>query len=138
MIRVEPSENCYFGTCSLCLGATSLMDEMKIIFENECIDEITFRQWTNVDRTTLQIIIFPVDEFLEKLLIGLEKLFLHLFLVRKQNEFIDNKKKSLEKMSALLSAIFPKIMRLFFKILCKACIETTIRQQCTHSRSITE
>ena len=51
-------------------------------------------QWTNVDRSTLQLMISPVDEFLEKLKTDLEKLLLHSYLVKKQNEFMNNDKMS--------------------------------------------
>ena len=47
------------------------------------------RQWINVDETTLQVLISPVDEYLQKLKTGLEKLLLHSYLARKQNEFMN-------------------------------------------------
>lgn len=97
MICVKPSDNCYFGTCVKCPGATSLINELENIFENEFIEEITYRQWVNVDRTTLQLMTSQVDEYLQKLQSGLEKLLLHSFLVQKQNEFMNNKKEELRE-----------------------------------------
>ena len=43
----------------------------------------------------MQILISPVDEYLDKLKIGLEKLLLHSFIVRKQNHFVSVKKEEL-------------------------------------------
>ena len=92
MICDDTSTNCYFGTCPDCPGATSLIDELERIFESNFIEQITYRQWTNVDRTTLTVTVSPVDEYLEKLKTGLEKLLFHSFLVKKQNDFISSKK----------------------------------------------
>ena len=91
MICVEPTDNCYFGKCSKCPGAEHFISELENIFEENYIDEITYRQWKNVDRTTLHLMISPVDEYLQKLQTNLEKLLLHSFLVKKQNEFMTKK-----------------------------------------------
>ena len=87
-------DNCYFGKCFKCPGAEHFISELENIFEENYIDEITYRQWTNVDRTTLQLMISPVDEYLQKLQTTLEKLLLHSFLVKTQNEFMTKKSKN--------------------------------------------
>lgn len=92
MVCENASTSCYFGNCLECPGATSLIDELESIFETNFIEQITYRQWTNVDRTTLTVMVSPVDEYLEKLKCGLEKLLLHSFLVKKQNDFVSTKK----------------------------------------------
>ena len=50
--------------------------------------------------------ISPVDEFLEKLKTDLEKLLLHSYLVKKQNEFMNNKKKELTENECIVVCDF--------------------------------
>ena len=44
MLCIEPSMNCYFGKCIECPTATKLINELEKIFEENFIDEITYRQ----------------------------------------------------------------------------------------------
>ncbi|CAH0550783.1 unnamed protein product [Brassicogethes aeneus] len=106
MVCVVQSDNCFFGTCSGCPGATPLIQELENLFEENFIEEITYRQWTNVDRTTLQLMISPSDDYLEKLQTSLQKLLLHSFLVKKQNEFINIKKEELNKNECIVVCDF--------------------------------
>ncbi|XP_024947522.1 uncharacterized protein LOC112495382 [Cephus cinctus] len=106
MICVQPTTDCYLGTCSTCPGATQLIDELENIFLCDSIDEITYRQLINVDRTTLQVMVSPVDEYLQKLKIGLEKLLLHSYLVKKQNEFMNIKKEKLTENECIVVCDF--------------------------------
>lgn len=41
--------------------------ELGNMFEQCFLDKVTCRQWTNVDRTNLQLIKFPVDAYIEKI-----------------------------------------------------------------------
>lgn len=106
MICDEPTDDCYFGNCSECPGAQHLIDELEKIFEANYIDEITYRQWTHVDRTTLQVMLSPTDEYLPKLKISLEKLLLHSFLVIRQNEFMKSKKQELTENECIVVCDF--------------------------------
>ena len=95
IICAEETTDCYFGTCSECPGVTQLIDESENIFDCNSINEITYRQWINDDRTTLQVLISLVDEYLQIFKTGLEKLLLHSYLERKQNEFMNITKEKL-------------------------------------------
>lgn len=106
MICIQPSTECYFGTCSECPGITHLIEELENIFVSNSISEITYRQWIYVDRTSLQVLISPVVEYLQKLETGLQKLLLHSFLVKKQNEFMDVKKKELKDTECIVACDF--------------------------------
>ena len=64
------------------------------------------RQWMNVDETTLQILISPVDQYLQKLKTGLEKLLLHSYLARKQNEFVNITKEKLTENECIVVCDF--------------------------------
>ena len=108
IICAEATTDCYFGTCSECPGATQLIDELENIFDCNSINEITYRQWINFNRTTLKVLITPVDEYLQKLKTGLEKLLLHSYLVRKQNEFMNMTKEKLTENECIVVCDFPE------------------------------
>lgn len=83
-------------TCSACPGTNDLIQELENIFDENYIDSVTYNQWTHVDRTTLQTVVSPVDEFLQILTDGLKKLLRHSYVVKKQNEFLNSKKENLK------------------------------------------
>jgi len=39
-----PSEECYFGNCSDCPGASPLIEDLESIFERKFVEEIQYRQ----------------------------------------------------------------------------------------------
>lgn len=92
MICSPLSTICYLGICDTCPGITNVIEQIEKSFDNNLIDSITYKQWTTVDRTTLQTLISPVDDYLEMLENDLSKLLLHSFLVKIQNEFLNNQK----------------------------------------------
>lgn len=96
MMCNPPATACYMGTCIDCPGTNTLISELADIFENNCIDSITYKQWTQVDRSSLQTLITPTDEFLEMLSQALQKLLRHSYLVKKQNEFFNSTKENLK------------------------------------------
>ncbi|KYM99353.1 hypothetical protein ALC62_01883 [Cyphomyrmex costatus] len=91
-----PSTDCYMGTCPACPGTNDLIQQLQTIFDGNYIDTITYKQWTHVDRTTLQTVVSTVDEFLQVLADGLNKLLRHSYIVKKQNEFLNSKKENLK------------------------------------------
>lgn len=95
MVCDSPSTNCYMGSCSECPGVENLIEYLETAFEDKLIDDVTYKQWTHVDRTTLQTVVSSVDEYLLLLSEGLQKLLRHSYLVKKQNEFLKKKKEDL-------------------------------------------
>lgn len=106
MICSPPSIICYLGKCDACPGITNVIQQIEKSCDDNLIDSITYKQWTTVDRTTLQTLISPVEDYLEKLENGLSKLLLHSFLVKKQNEFLNNKKQSLPRNECIVICDF--------------------------------
>lgn len=96
MICDSPSTNCYMKTCSECPGVQNLIEYLESVFEDNFIDSVTYKQWTHVDRTTLQTVVSPADEYLQLLSEELTKLLRHSFIVKKQNEFLNAKKENLK------------------------------------------
>lgn len=98
--------NCYLGECDTCPGVTNVLEEIQSRFDENFIDSVTFKQWAKVDRTTLQTITSPVDDYLAMLNKGLSKLLLHSFLVKKQTEFLNEKKENLPRNECIVICDF--------------------------------
>ena len=58
-------------------------------------DIISFKQSQKVDRSELMDAELPVNEFLEVIVKKLEKLLLHHFISKEQENFLKNKKETL-------------------------------------------
>ena len=58
-----PLPTCYLGECSSCPGITKFKNDLTTLLDENLIDDITFKQWISVDRTTLETYTRPVDEF---------------------------------------------------------------------------
>lgn len=106
MICNPPTTDCYMESCSKCPGINDLIKELEIILEENCIDQVTYKQWRNVDRSTLETVINATDEFLEILTEALKKLLRHSFIVKKQNEFLNFKKESLKAHECIVMCDF--------------------------------
>ena len=78
---------------------------MKRLDEN-LIDEVTFKRWTAVDRSTLETVTLPSDEFIDVLCERLEALQTHSFIAKQPSQFYDQCKQSLKPAEIVVSADF--------------------------------
>ena len=69
-------------------------------------DEITFKQWTNVDRSTLTTITTTIDEFIDKLVNSLQTLTTHSFLAKSQAGYLRRRKDNIDDKTALFLGDF--------------------------------
>ncbi len=60
-----PLPNCYLGTCKFCPGFDSLEELLRTVLDDNMIDEITFKQWVSVDRSTLETFSKTADEYVQ-------------------------------------------------------------------------
>ncbi len=79
MMCNPPLPTCYFGKCDYCLGIEKLSESLITLLDENLIDNITYKQWTAVDRSTLETMTKPSDEFVETLCEKLEALRSHSF-----------------------------------------------------------
>lgn len=100
-----PLPRCYLGTCKYCPGISSLQDDLTILLDDNMIDTITFKQWVSVDRSTLETVSKPVDEFID---LFCEKLQLlpHSFIATQQALFYNDCKSTLQQGDVLVTADF--------------------------------
>ncbi|KAJ8664655.1 hypothetical protein QAD02_006317 [Eretmocerus hayati] len=90
-----PTNECYFRECLCCPDIKSIVDEMNHILQRESIAEITFKQWTNVDRSALETLTQKLPQVMEAILGSLPDLLKHDFLAKEQSRYVKERKKSL-------------------------------------------
>ncbi|KAJ8672245.1 hypothetical protein QAD02_003504 [Eretmocerus hayati] len=95
-IMCSPSTNeCYFRECLCSPDIQSIVDEMNHLLQRESIAEITFKQWTNVDRSTLETLTQKLPQVMEAVLGSLPDLLKHDFLAKEQSRYVKKRKKLL-------------------------------------------
>lgn len=97
IICSSESSYCYLGKCKLCPGTTLFKQRLSQLFDDNDIDEVTFKQWISVDRDKLETMIQPADDFLDSLTEKLQILLPHSFIAKEQNAFLTYTKTELEE-----------------------------------------
>ena len=82
-----PSPGCYLGSCGACPGIDMLRDDLFSLLDENLIDNVMFKQWVSVDRSTLETYSMSTDEFVDKFCEKLELLRPHYFIASQQAEF---------------------------------------------------
>ena len=102
-----PSYDCHFGNCLHCVNLIADLESyLKDTFNNYGIDDVQYKQWLAVDRTTLEEIIKPSNEFIEAFINALRKLREHDFITKEQSNFFSAKKSSLKEQEVLVTCDF--------------------------------
>ena len=106
MMCNPPLPKCYLGDCNLCPGIEPLRDLLVKILDENLIDSVTFKQWTNVDRSTLETLSMSSDEFIDLLCDKLEALRSHSFIATQQSQYYEECKVHCKKGFVILTIIF--------------------------------
>ena len=101
-----PLTRCYLGKCDFCPGIQELKDDFAKTLNDNVIENVTFKQWTAVDRSTLVTLTLPSDEFVDALCEKLETLKTHSFIATQQSKFYEHCKQSLKAGEVVVSADF--------------------------------
>ncbi len=89
MMCNPPLPTCCLGECDYCPGIEKLSESLIALLDENLIDNITYKQWTAVTRSTLETMTKPSDEFVETLCEKLEKLQSHSFIATQQSQFYE-------------------------------------------------
>ena len=81
--------------CDSCLGVEEIKEYLITLFDH-MIENITFKQWTNVDRSSLETITMSADEFVELFSEKLEALCPHSFIATEQSRLFSECKSTLK------------------------------------------
>ena len=101
-----PLPQCYFGECDYCPGIEILENYLVRILDENLIDSVTFKQWTSVDRSQLETLTLPSDDFVELLCEKLKALKSHSFIATLQGRFYEECKQCLQAGEVVVSADF--------------------------------
>ena len=88
-----PAPGCYLNECQVYPEIESVRQEFYSIFDKNLIDLVTFKQWTAVDRSSLETVSQQSDDLIETFC---EKLEAHSFIASQQSKFFDESKSSLK------------------------------------------
>ena len=101
-----PLPTCYLGECTSCPGVSKLRDDLTTLLDVNLIDNITFKQWVSVDRSTLETYTKPVDEFVDTFCEKLELLRPHSFIASQQASFYSDCKAGLAPREIVVTVDF--------------------------------
>ena len=74
--------------------------------EDNTIDTVVFKQWVSVDRSTLETVTKPADEFVESFCVKSVLLLPHSFVAMQQASFYKDCKSSLQPGELFVNADF--------------------------------
>ena len=100
------NKDCMVHRCSDCPGKGALISKLQQL---ECLvetSEVKFRQWQSTDRTTLDTLTLPTDEFIELVGSKLDKLTTHSFIAKSQAQYLKHRKESIEFDTAIVLGDF--------------------------------
>ena len=86
-----PNVACFLGNCDQCPGTEPIHARLQAVTDENEVNTVEIRQWTTTDRATLQIIVLPVDEFIEMFVAMLKKLMVHDFIAKMQASFLQQR-----------------------------------------------
>ncbi|XP_074096802.1 uncharacterized protein LOC141525991 [Cotesia typhae] len=96
IICENPSFQCYLGGFKNCPGVDELSKILLKYFEDREIENITYKYWISKPRSSLETIIKPTEEFVEKFCSELEILLPHSFIAKEQAQFLKTLKETLK------------------------------------------
>ena len=94
MICNPATPSCHLGSCSCCPRVDNLKTSLMSLLDDKFIESIVYQQWTSVDRSTLETVSQPADEFAESLCSELDTLLTHSFIAKQLTSFYSETKSS--------------------------------------------
>ena len=89
--------SCHLGECLVCPGKEPLKDMLTKCFEENDVDEVEFKQWVSTDRSKLETMVQPIDDFIDTFLEKLDNLRRHDFIAKQQSIFLNERKETLKE-----------------------------------------
>jgi len=86
-IICNPPQPDYFQTCKFCPGILGLKEHLRVRMDNNMNDTLQYKQWVSTDRSILETITKPADEFVESFCEQLKTLLTHFFVAKQQSSF---------------------------------------------------
>lgn len=93
----DPTIECFSSKCKECPGTKKLNEMLKMKFDDAIIDTIKYSRWISVDRSTLETLEIPTDEFVDTLCCELTTLLFHDFIAKQQASYHRSIKENLQE-----------------------------------------
>jgi hypothetical protein len=106
MMCFPATEACHLNECKNCPGPSKIRNSIEEHFDGNLIDCITYHQWVQVDRCSLEMFTKSTDNFLETFIEKLQKLQPHDYIAKNQSEFLRNVKHNIQVGQVLVIADF--------------------------------
>lgn len=100
------SEECMLHRCPRCPDEAALRDFLMGLDYFGTKETITFKQWLHTDRSSLETLVKPVDEFVDFLVAKLVQLTKHHFIAKSQSLCLKQIKTNLDDQCCLILADF--------------------------------
>ncbi|GBM24624.1 hypothetical protein AVEN_144375-1 [Araneus ventricosus] len=97
MICNSAQSACYFGKCSECPGSENLVQKISDFFNDNGVENITFKQWLSTDKSTLETLVKSSEDLTAFLIEKLQLLLQHSFIAIEQATFLKELKVKLMK-----------------------------------------
>ncbi|KAE8740407.1 hypothetical protein FOCC_FOCC014086 [Frankliniella occidentalis] len=92
-----PQDDCFLLKCSKCPGLNPLIKKLSDMFEENMIENVTYQQWTTVDRCSLETITQSSDVFIDTFSNQLKVLLPHHFIAKTQSKYLKQLKETLKE-----------------------------------------
>ncbi|XP_057336012.1 uncharacterized protein LOC130674639 [Microplitis mediator] len=102
----NPSSDCYFQKCPNCPGIKLLEELLETVFDENEIDDITYKYWISNPRCSLETFIKSSSDFIEIFSEHIVNLLPHDFIAKQQSSFLKSKKESLKDNESLVICDF--------------------------------
>ena len=103
----EPSQNCFLRNCELCKGGfEGLSSILEQVFQNKNIKSVTYKQWFNNSKPTLEKVTKSVDDFIPYFCEKMLELPPHSFIAYEQSKYSRQLKNDLKEGEFLIIVDF--------------------------------
>ena len=95
------NKNCMVHRCPDCPGKNAVfakLQEMECFFEAD----VEFKQWQSTDRTSLNTLKLPTDEFVELVATKFNNLTAHFYIAKSQAQYLKTRKESIDDQTAMV------------------------------------
>ena len=92
MVCDDANKDCMLGCCLFCPGPETLKQCLKEWCEKDAIEEITYQQWTLMEKCEIEKIVKPVDDFINVFSSSLLKLKKTCLYCKKPSKLLERHK----------------------------------------------
>lgn len=96
ILCTNPSSDCYLSKCNNCPKIDVLQNVLETIFDENNLENITYKYWVSSPRCSLETIIKSSAEFVEIFCDHIKNLLPHDFIAKEQSAFMKKTKESLQ------------------------------------------